>query len=57
MNLPKEAVNEFLEIYQRKINGGLSFDEAAIRAENFLRLMMLLTSNPEVNNLNKNEKK
>lgn len=57
MNLPKEAVNEFLEIYQRKINENLSFDEAAIRAENFLKLMVLLTGNSEINNLNKNEKK
>lgn len=57
MNLPKEAVNEFLEIYQRKVNKNLSFDEAAIKAENFLKLMMLLIGNQEVNNLNKNEKK
>lgn len=43
MNLPTVAVNEFQEIYQRKIGVALTFNEAKIKAEKFLRLMMLLT--------------
>ena len=59
MNLPTVAINEFQEIYQRRIGVALSFDEAKIRAEGFLRLMDLLTRKPMFNqNLNskKNEK-
>jgi hypothetical protein len=60
MNLPIEAVNEFLEIYQRKIGMTITFDEAGIKAENFLRLMMLITSEPFTKNnglvSNKHEK-
>lgn len=60
MNLPVLAVKEFMDIYQRKVGGGLTFDEANLRAENFLRLMLLITKKPKikVNDLvlNKNEK-
>lgn len=60
MNLPIVAINEFRDIYQRKIGVVLTFDEAKIRAEKFLRLMILLTKKPntKINNLflNKNEK-
>jgi len=59
MNLPILAVKEFLDIYQRKVGGGLTFDEANSRAENFLRLMMLLAGDTEEINqnthLNKND--
>jgi len=41
--LPKEAVIEFQEIYQRKIGETLTINDASVKAENFLRLMMLLT--------------
>ncbi len=50
MNIPIEAVNEFKEIYQRKIGVILTFNEAKIRAEKFLRLMMLLTEKPKDKN-------
>lgn len=59
MNLPTVAVNEFQEIYQRKIGVVLSFDEAKIKAEGFLRLMELLTRKPIINQISnsiKNEK-
>lgn len=60
MNLPVEAVDEFQKIYLNKCGIELSFNEAEIRADNFLRLMMLITKEPniEVNNLvsSKNEK-
>jgi hypothetical protein len=60
MNLPTDAVTEFQDIYQRKVGGVLSFNEAGIKAENFLRLMMLITEKPSTENLNinlyKNEK-
>jgi len=46
MNLPNEAVTEFQDIYQRKIGVVLTFDEAKIRAEKFLRLMVLLIGKP-----------
>lgn len=50
MNLPIEAINEFKEIYQRKIGVSLTNDQAKIRAEKFLRLMMLLTKKPKDKN-------
>ena len=50
MNLPTQAVAEFLDIYQRKVGGTLTFDEANSRAENFLRLMMLLTGETKDSN-------
>lgn len=52
MNLPIEAISEFREIYQRKFGEKISNDEAGVKAENFLRLMMLITRKPE----NENEK-
>jgi len=52
MNLPVEAVNEFQEIYQRRLGVEISINEAETRAENFLRLTMLITRKEE----NENEK-
>lgn len=54
MNVPKEAVLEFQDIYRRKVGGVLSFNEAGIKAENFLRLMMLITGKPSTENPNTN---
>jgi len=51
MNLPKEAVIEFQEIFQRKFGTTLSFEEAEIRAGRFLNLRYLITSE----NKDKNE--
>jgi len=50
MNLPIEAVTEFQNIYKRKCGIELSFNEAEIRADNFLRLMMLITKSPKDEN-------
>jgi hypothetical protein len=44
MILPDKAVEEFKEIYERKINEKLTDGEYRIRAENFLRLTDLITS-------------
>lgn len=41
--LPDKAVIEFQEIYERKFGEKLSFNEAKIRAENFINLMRLIT--------------
>lgn len=40
--LPDEAVKEFQEIYKKKC-GDISFEEARIEAESFLRLFDLIT--------------
>ena len=60
MNLPAKAVSEFQDIYLRKCGIQLSFNEAEIRANNFLRLMMLITKKTDVkvsgSVSNKNEK-
>jgi hypothetical protein len=59
MNLPTEAVTEFQNIYKRKCGIELSFNEAEIKAENFLRLIMLITksSKDENEKLYKNTKR
>lgn len=44
MNLPKEAVIEFQEIYQNKFGVLLEFNEAEIRAKAFLNLRYLITT-------------
>ena len=54
MIIPTQAVNEFIEIYKRKIGKTLTFDEANIKAEKFLRLMVLITGAPKKTNLNIN---
>jgi len=51
MNLPKEAVIEFQEIYQNKFGILLEFNEAETRAKKFLNLRYLITNK----NPNKNE--
>lgn len=43
MFLPDEAVKEFKEIYEKEFNEKLTDGEYRIRAENFLRLMALIT--------------
>jgi len=46
--LPDKAVKEFQEIYERKVGEKITFEEAKIKAENFLRLMDLITKpNPK----------
>lgn len=50
MNLPELAVNEFKDIYQRKFGKTLSYNDAEIKAVNFLNLTNLL-----INGLNKTE--
>ncbi|MCL4384177.1 hypothetical protein M1116_01895 [Patescibacteria group bacterium] len=47
MNFPKEAVIQFKEIYERKFGEVLSFEEAEVRAINFLELMALITGLPK----------
>jgi len=47
MNLPKEAVIQFKEIYERKFEEILSYQEAEVRAINFLELMVLITGLPK----------
>lgn len=43
MFLSDEAVKEFKEIYERKFEERLSDEEYRTKAENFLRLMVLIT--------------
>ena len=44
--LPKQAINEFQQIYFRKVSGELlSNEEIQEKAENFIRLMTLITNN------------
>lgn len=54
MNLPIEAITQFQEIYQRKLGVALTIGEAGIRAENFLKLIMLVVGKPEVEAKNTN---
>lgn len=41
--LPKEAVIEYQQIYKEKCHVGLSFEEAESKANNFIKLMALVT--------------
>ena len=41
--LPDEAVKEFQEIYEKKVGKKMTFDEAKIEAESFIRLFDLIT--------------
>lgn len=43
MALPDEAIKEFQEIYKRKCGKKISFEEAKIKAENFINLFDLIT--------------
>lgn len=52
MNLPVEAITEFQEIYQRKLGVVISTDEASIKAENLLRLIVLLSGQPKIKDKN-----
>ncbi len=52
MNLPAEAISEFRELYRNKCGVLLNPNDAAKQAENFLRLMALLT----IDSQNENEK-
>lgn len=49
MNLPKEAVIEFQNIYQKKFGVLLEFNEAEIRAKNFLNLRLLIVTKNKSN--------
>ena len=44
MELPKEAIHEFINIYKKKFGIKLSFEVAQIEAVNFLELMALITN-------------
>lgn len=44
MDIPEEAVKEFKEIYEKEFKEKLTDNEYRIRAENFLRLMKLITT-------------
>jgi hypothetical protein len=57
MFLPDRAVKEFQDIYHRKVGEKISFEEARIRAEDFLRLFDLITKpiNKNKNETNSNE--
>lgn len=50
MTLPTEAIAEFQEIYQRKFGVTLTVNESEIKAENFIRLMVLLTEQSKIEN-------
>lgn len=50
MKLPETAVNEFREIYQRKLGITLDYDVAEIKAFNFLTLTALLIDGPSHTN-------
>ena len=50
MNLPKEAVIEFQKIYQDKFGVLLDFNEAEIRANNFINLRYLITTKNKTKN-------
>lgn len=47
--LPDEAINEFLEIYQRKIGKRLNLEEARVLAEHFIFLYDLIITNKNNN--------
>jgi len=41
--LPDKAIEEFRQIYIKKVKKPLSFEEAKIKAEKFIRLFDLIT--------------
>jgi hypothetical protein len=57
MKLPEAAVNEFIEIYQRKFGEILDYNVAEIKASSFLSLTTLLIDGPaNIGNQNLNIK-
>lgn len=42
--LSDKAIEEFREIYIKEFNKPISFEEAKIKAENFIQLVKLITS-------------
>jgi len=44
--LPREAVLEYRQIYKAKCGVELSFEEAERKADNFIRLIALITDGP-----------
>jgi len=52
MFLPNNAVKEFQDIYHKKVGEKISFEEARIKAEDFLLFFNLITKPV---NKNKNE--
>lgn len=43
--LPKEAINEFLDIYKKRHKVSLSYTDAEIKANDFIQLMDLISTN------------
>jgi hypothetical protein len=41
--LPKEAITEFRETYQKEFGVSISFEEAQQKAENFIQLFELIS--------------
>lgn len=52
--LPDKAVHEFRETYNRVLKAEITFDEAKIKAENFIQLFELISHTP-INNISKDE--
>lgn len=44
--LPREAVLEYRQIYKAKFGVELSYEEAERKADNFIRLIALITDGP-----------
>lgn len=55
--LPKEAIEEFKELFLKKFGVELSDEEAAFRANNLVNLYSAVYGNPEENLVNKNIEK
>jgi hypothetical protein len=45
--LPDKAIKEFQNIYKRKCGEELSFEDATVKAEDFIRFFDLITKIPE----------
>lgn len=49
MKLPKEAVTEFIDIYENKFGITLAYEKAEQKAINFLKLVVLITGSKNEN--------
>jgi len=47
MSLSDKAIKEFQEIYKESIGKEISFEQAKVKAENLLKLIMLITETTE----------
>ncbi len=52
--LPDKAVHEFRETYNRVLKVEITFDEAKVKAENFIQLFELISSS-HINNTPRDE--